>query len=126
MIDGLSHHELIVACKNIGFDLTCGSCAERFYTGSSMHAHDSRCASSVQDVVSGVHRFRVTPELYSLALAWATGVTDISQPGATVCVREQGGANIPCVIVEWHTDMGIALPVGNLLQHLGLSLPRRG
>ena len=29
----LTAEELIVACKNIGFDLTCGRCAELFYTG---------------------------------------------------------------------------------------------
>lgn len=33
--DGLTHAELIVACKNIGFDLTCDACATLFYTGAS-------------------------------------------------------------------------------------------
>lgn len=29
----LTYEELVVACANIGYDLTCGACAARFYTG---------------------------------------------------------------------------------------------
>ena len=36
---GLTEEELIVACKNIGFDLTCGACAGQFYTGASLGEH---------------------------------------------------------------------------------------
>lgn len=36
---GLTSEELVVACKNIGFDLSCGACAGVFYTGSGMGAH---------------------------------------------------------------------------------------
>lgn len=30
---GLTHDEIMVACKNVGVDLTCGACAGVFYTG---------------------------------------------------------------------------------------------
>jgi hypothetical protein len=36
---GLSNEELIIACKNIGFDLTCGACAGQFYTGAQLGEH---------------------------------------------------------------------------------------
>ena len=36
---GLSHVELIVACKNIGVDLECGACASVFYTGTGGYLH---------------------------------------------------------------------------------------
>ncbi len=39
MNNGLTHEELVVACRNIGFDLTCGACAGQFYTGSQLGAH---------------------------------------------------------------------------------------
>ncbi len=29
----LAEEQLVVACRNIGFDLTCGACAMLFYTG---------------------------------------------------------------------------------------------
>lgn len=35
----LTHDELAVACRNIGFDITCGSCASVFYTGFGGHEH---------------------------------------------------------------------------------------
>jgi hypothetical protein len=35
----LTDDELVVACRNIGFDLTCGACAGQFYTGSAMGDH---------------------------------------------------------------------------------------
>lgn len=41
---GLSHAQLKEACKNIGFDLRCGACAEVFFTGGSWgHEHDEGC-----------------------------------------------------------------------------------
>lgn len=36
---GLSHSEITQACRNIGFDLTCGACAGVFYTGSGLGEH---------------------------------------------------------------------------------------
>jgi hypothetical protein len=43
-VGSLDTEQLVAACKNIGFDLTCGTCAEIFYTGgSSGHAHDPSC-----------------------------------------------------------------------------------
>jgi hypothetical protein len=35
----LSDEDCVAACRNIGFDLTCGACAGQFYTGSSLGAH---------------------------------------------------------------------------------------
>ena len=36
---GLTEEELVVACKNVGVDLTCGACAGVFYTGSGLGEH---------------------------------------------------------------------------------------
>ena len=51
--DGLSHKEVIAACKNIGIDLSCPACAELFYTGNNTGYHNhvtdpSRTASLIQ------------------------------------------------------------------------------
>jgi hypothetical protein len=35
----LTDEQLVVACRNIGFDLTCGACAGQFYTGAQLGAH---------------------------------------------------------------------------------------
>jgi hypothetical protein len=40
----LTEEQLVAACKNIGFDLTCGACACLFYTGHDcVYEHDSKC-----------------------------------------------------------------------------------
>ncbi len=41
----ISFDDLKQACKNIGFDLSCGACAEVFFTGSSSHSHADSCAT---------------------------------------------------------------------------------
>jgi hypothetical protein len=51
----MTDSELIVACKNIGFDLTCGACAELFYTGTQMSAHDKNCATAQQPQLVNGH-----------------------------------------------------------------------
>jgi hypothetical protein len=44
----LDYADLEVACKNIGYDLSCGACAERFFTGGSWGAeHNATCATLV-------------------------------------------------------------------------------
>lgn len=35
--------DLALCLRNIGFDITCGACAEQFYTGAVMHDHDETC-----------------------------------------------------------------------------------
>ena len=66
----LTAEQLAVACKNIGFDVTCGACAMLFYTGytgpTSRHdmmppAHDPGCASSLEP----------SPEVLDTIRAWA-------------------------------------------------------
>lgn len=39
----LTFKQLVEACSNIGFDLTCGACAELFYTGHLNENHDEDC-----------------------------------------------------------------------------------
>jgi hypothetical protein len=42
----LTDDEVVIACENIGYDLTCGACAERFFTGGSWGSeHDEGCAT---------------------------------------------------------------------------------
>lgn len=36
---GLTDEELVVACANVGVDLTCGACAGVFYTGAGLGPH---------------------------------------------------------------------------------------
>lgn len=45
----LTHDQIEVACRNIGYDLTCGACAELFYTGEQLHAHDTWCKTVTKD-----------------------------------------------------------------------------
>jgi len=35
--------EIIAACENIGYDLSCGACAELFFTGACFHDHEDNC-----------------------------------------------------------------------------------
>ena len=35
----MTENDLVAACKNIGFDLTCGACAGQFYTGAQLGEH---------------------------------------------------------------------------------------
>jgi len=45
-ISGMTDAEVEIACKNIGYDLSCGACAERFFTGGSWGSeHDETCAT---------------------------------------------------------------------------------
>ena len=41
----LTHEELIVACKNVGVDLSCGACAEVFFTGWRVHSCQESCVT---------------------------------------------------------------------------------
>lgn len=42
----LSVDQILVACRNVGIDLSCDACAETFYTGSTVHPHAHSDASS--------------------------------------------------------------------------------
>jgi hypothetical protein len=47
----LEFDQLVQACRNIGFDLSCGLCAQLFYTGHGASAgqeHDDSCFSSIR------------------------------------------------------------------------------
>jgi hypothetical protein len=41
----LTNDQLTAACKNIGWDLTCGGCAGQFFTGGAWNACDPTCAT---------------------------------------------------------------------------------
>jgi hypothetical protein len=41
----LTYQEIEQACKNIGYDITCGACAELFFTGVCLHEHDDTCST---------------------------------------------------------------------------------
>ncbi len=41
----LTYRNLEVACKNIGFDITCGGCAGLFFTGSQWDACEPTCTT---------------------------------------------------------------------------------
>jgi|SRR5208282_5579109 len=43
-VNGLTYEEIVIACHNIGYDLTCGACAGLFYTGFSLREeHEPSC-----------------------------------------------------------------------------------
>jgi hypothetical protein len=42
----LTHEDLVIACTNIGVDITCGRCAGVFFTGSASEPHDPTCTTS--------------------------------------------------------------------------------
>lgn len=69
------------------------------------------------------HTYTVNTQLYALALVWAEGAAS-GINGATVRVVEQGGARIPCVLVE-SPGFSVAFPVGELLRFLRMPLPYR-
>ena len=41
----LKFNQIVAACKNIGYDLTCGQCAAVFYTGFGNYPHAENCAT---------------------------------------------------------------------------------
>ena len=43
----LTAEQLMVACRNVGFDLRCGSCAALFYTGCNAYQHDDNCHTEI-------------------------------------------------------------------------------
>lgn len=47
----LTHAELLVACKNIGYDLSCGACAAVFYTGIGLPHDKHTCTQSTEVTV---------------------------------------------------------------------------
>ena len=44
----LSFDDLKQACKNIGFDLSCGECAAIFFTGWGGYSHDDSCTTHLE------------------------------------------------------------------------------
>lgn len=78
-------------------------------------------------VVSGVHSFVVTPELFMMAISIAIGAS-AGRHEPTCSVVEQGGSKIPCLVVHWNDPdklgFGIAFPIGEMLELLGQPLSR--
>jgi len=57
----LTDEEAVIACKNIGYDLTCGACAEVFYTGGSWGVeHEPDCVTIPE--LKFCHRVTITSE----------------------------------------------------------------
>ena len=46
---GLTFDELVVALRNLNFDLTCRRCAMKFYGGTSCPPHDPTCQTDERD-----------------------------------------------------------------------------
>jgi hypothetical protein len=53
----LSYEEIIIACKNIGFNLECGACAMLFYTGFGGYEHEPNCNNKPGDCFIGDVKF---------------------------------------------------------------------
>lgn len=80
----LTPEQVTAACRNIGYDLTCATCAEIFYTGVSVHLHDADCMSSgvILDVVSVAREIEDTCGRDTAA---AKRIVDMSRKGSTKC-----------------------------------------
>jgi hypothetical protein len=44
-VNAIALDVVIAGCKNLGYDLTCGACAEVFFTGGCMSEHDPGCST---------------------------------------------------------------------------------
>lgn len=60
--DGLSHDEIIVACRNVGLNLECGGCAAVFYTGYGA-PHDENCSADKSTVEEKARVVRIVTDL---------------------------------------------------------------
>ena len=45
---GLTHDQLVIACRNIGYNLECGECASIFFTGYGGYPHDDSCPKKAE------------------------------------------------------------------------------
>jgi hypothetical protein len=98
-VGALSADELVVACRNIGHDLTCPGCAEIFYTGATLGGHT--CARAAAAEVAHAVGEQLPPFVRRMALdfdgvvhqhvsKW-TGPLDIHDPpvpGAFAFIRD--------------------------------------
>jgi hypothetical protein len=88
----LTFDQIVAACENIGYDLTCGRCAEVFYTGGSGAPHDEGCKARTE--CEAANRLRgVLPHLKI-----ATEMARIEMPdgkvGLAVAVKNEKGGRI--------------------------------
>lgn len=44
-VGGFTYEEVLRACKNIGYDLSCDSCAAKFFTGYAGYPHEVGCVN---------------------------------------------------------------------------------
>ena len=100
--DGLTHANLVVACRNIGFDLTCGACAALFYTGFGGEEHEPTCNTRSGGLEDGTKVARARLERWlegleaaSVRCSWqrvADVATDIEKLVTPAATDEKGGA----------------------------------
>lgn len=101
----LTFEECVVACRNVGIDLTCGGCASAFYTGHA-ESHDEGCRTAPAGAGgAGAGQCEWTPEDYEGAGDWNTSCgqafrLDEGGPvenGMNFCY----GYGLPLVEVPW-------------------------
>ncbi len=76
----LTAEELIIACKNIGFDLTCGRCAELFYTGVQRGPCEPGCGTRYDGRPVGEEKQYTFPNEPVLPPALATAMRIMGDP----------------------------------------------
>lgn len=81
-----SVEQLTAACRNIGYDLTCGECASVFFTGAGAGAKHtcspspSRERASVRDIAQAVHEALCNRGLYVVPRASVRGPVERHDP----------------------------------------------
>jgi hypothetical protein len=110
--------QIEAACRNIGYDSSCGACAEMFFTGSNCHEHDASCKTSMalrspaqegvgwSDVVENLkdaNRRLARVEAYTGH--WSTPWVGANQPDwyECACCGAKAGTphRLPCPLVGW-------------------------
>ncbi len=100
----LTFDQLVIACRNIGFDLTCAECASLFYTGTSSSAsHAPACSTDAAP--------------YGTAPWFASAVTEAMKrdfeahvDGCAECRRSRSPEEVCATGQYWVKALGMKLP----------------
>ncbi len=98
---GLTHGELVVACKNIGFDLTCGACASIFFCGMGLpndtHTCDKTWGAKAQSWESSPNQWQLG-ELHPSSAGVTESLSGLStgRPGDGVQGQPTSEAVLQC------------------------------
>lgn len=106
----LTADQLMVACRNVGFDLRCGACASLFYTGYGDYQHDDNCHTTIPwSSMSATAILKALATAPQVASPWVK-VRDYDIWGR--CSRGAGHDWMSIVTVQAYTENGRFWRVG--------------